>query len=116
MAMLEELKTLGVDTDGGLERLMGNVSLYERMLGKFVKMMRDTDINPDFDSENYGDVIEKAHVLKGTAGNLSLTPIYEAYQDVVTLLRNEQPEQAREVIKRALPVQEEILCCIEKYL
>lgn len=95
---------------------MGNASLYERMLGTFVKMMESTKVSPDFDSTDYADVIEKTHSIKGTSGNLSITPIYEAYSEIVRLLRAEQPEAAREVLKKILPIQDEIIKCIEKYI
>ena len=42
MNLLEELKNLGVNVDEGIERLMGNASLYERMLFKFLEMMIKT--------------------------------------------------------------------------
>lgn len=116
MGLLEELKTLGVDVEEGLERMMGKTSLYERMLGSFVKMMSESFVEPDFDFGNYGEIIEKAHVLKGATGNLSITPLYEAYSEIVRLLREEQPEQANEILKNVLPVQEEILSCIKRYI
>ena len=33
MSFLDELKDLGVDTDGGLKRLNGNEKLYTRLFG-----------------------------------------------------------------------------------
>ena len=39
MNLLDELRTLGVDVDDGLKRLMGNEKLYKRLLGSFVKMI-----------------------------------------------------------------------------
>lgn len=116
MELLEALRDLGVNIDEGLERMMGNVSLYERMLGKFVKMMKDSAVAPDFDSNDSAGIIEKAHSIKGASGNLSITPVYEAYSEVVSLLRNGEPEEARRVLKQVLPVQEEILSCIEKHM
>ena len=35
MSMLEELKELGVDVDGGIKRLSGKESLYERMIFRY---------------------------------------------------------------------------------
>ena len=100
MDMLEELKALGVDTDGGLLRMNGNANLYVRMLGKFVGMMQKMEIPVDFDNNDYSDVAELAHTIKGTAGNLS---------------RANKPEEAKEVLKGIIPVQKEILNCIEKH-
>lgn len=116
MTLLEELKTLGVDIEEGMQRLLGNAGLYEKMLGKFVKMMEDLSIRPDFDSHNYDEIIEKAHTIKGTSGNLSITPVYEAYSEIVRLLREGQPEQAKEILAEVLPVQDEIVKCIEKHM
>lgn len=115
MNLQEELKELGVNVDEGINRLMGNASLYEKMLGTFVNMLEKSTVDPDFDSENYDDVIETTHAIKGASGNLSITPVYEAYTKIVDLLRNKQPEEAREVLVKVLPVQEEIVNCIKKY-
>ena len=114
MGLLEELKKLGVNVDEGVNRLMGNAALYEKMLGSFVNMMEKSTVDPDFDGENYEAVIETTHAIKGAAGNLSITPVYEAYTEIVDLLRAKQPEQAREILKKILPVQAEIVECIKK--
>ena len=115
MSLLEELKSLGVDADGGVKRLAGKQALYERMMFKFLDMMKKSVVSPDFDSNDYGEVIEIAHALKGAAGNLSVTPVYEAYRKIVDLLRSQQPEEARKVLKDVLPVQGKILDCIERH-
>ncbi|MDO4297711.1 MAG: Hpt domain-containing protein [Lachnospiraceae bacterium] len=115
MSLLEELKDKGVDIEEGLHRMMNNVSLYERMLRSFPKMMKGLEIPVDFDGTDYAEIIEKAHSVKGAAGNLSLTPVYKGYTEIVDLLRKGQPEQAREVLVKLLPVQKEIIDCIEKH-
>lgn len=61
--------------------------------------MRTSEMSPDFDGNDYKDMIEKAHAIKGEAGNLSITPVYEAYTEIVNLLRADQPAQAREVLR-----------------
>lgn len=116
MNLLEELKDMGVNVDEGVDRLVGNVSLYERMLIKFFELMNSSLVTPDFDSNDYAEIIEKAHAIKGSAGNLSITPLYEAYTEIVSLLRANQPEQAKVVLERIQPVQEDILNCIKKYM
>ena len=114
MSFLEELKDLGVDTDGGLKRLNGNEKLYTRLFGSFLKTLNANLISPDFDCTEYQDIIEKAHTLKGTAGNLSITPLFESYNEMLGLLRNGKPEEAKVVLEKVLPVQEELIRCIEK--
>ena len=116
MSLLEELATLGVNTEEGTKRLMGNVSLYERMMGTFHKMMTNTTIEAEeFDCGDCKELIEKTHAIKGASGNLSITPVYDAYSEIVKLLREEEPGKAKEVFENILPVQQQIIACIEKY-
>ena len=116
MALLEELKDLGVDVDSGLNRLNGNEALFVKLLGTFVRTMESYNVSLDFDgsdSEEVASVTEKAHAIKGAAGNLSITPIYEAYTQIVDLLRAGDIEPAKEEIEKILPVQKNIIDCIK---
>ena len=115
MDLLEELKAKGVNTEEGLNRLMNNTGLYQRMLLKLADMLRKSPVDLDFDNNDCTTAIEQAHALKGATGNLSVTPLYEAYSKAVDLLRAGKPEEAREVLRNLIPVQEEILTIIEKY-
>ncbi len=115
MSLLEELNELGVNTQEALARMNGNASLYERMLVKFVDLMKNTNIDPDFDCNDYADIIELTHTVKGVSGNLSIIPVYEAYSEIVTLLRAGQPEEAKEVLAGIIPIQTKILNCIEEH-
>jgi len=114
MGMLEELEALGVNIKEGLSRLNGNRAFYERMLGKFTDNIRKYYVDTDFDNSDYTEITEKAHTIKGIAGNLSITPVYEAYTEIVNELRAGRPEAAKERIEKVLPVQEEIIACIER--
>lgn len=114
MDLLEELKKLGVDIDDGVARLGGKEELYRKLLGSFVKTIHQYYVETDFDGADCTDAIEKAHAIKGAAGNLSITPIYEAYTKIVDLLRADQPEQAQEILVNILPIQENIIKCIEE--
>ena len=113
MNLFDELRALGVDVDDGLKRIMGNEKLYTKLLGSFVKMIKGHALQPDFDTADCTEAIEKAHAIKGTARNLSITPVYEAYTEILNLLRTGKPEEAKAVLEKILPVQEKILACIE---
>ncbi len=116
MTLFEELKELGVDVDSGLKRLAGKEQLYTRLLGSFVKTIEAHSVEPDFDSADCTEAIEKAHAIKGTAGNLSITPLYEGYTEILRLLRGGEPEAARQLLTEILPQQEKIICCIKKHM
>ncbi len=115
MDLFQELNGLGVKTDEGLRRLGGSASLYERMLVKLKDMMKNSPVRMDFDCNDYSDIIEAAHAIKGASGNLAVTPVYEYYTEIVRLLREQQPEQAKKVLEKALPIQDAIIECIEKH-
>lgn len=116
MELFDELRTLGVDIEDGLKRLNNNEALYKRLMGTFVKTLKEHYVPVDFDASNCADAIEHTHAIKGTSGNLSITPLYKAYTDIVDLLRAGKPEEARALLEKVMPVQEEIVKCIEKYI
>ncbi len=114
MALLEELRGLGSNVDEGLERFMGNMALYERMLRKLPDMVRKTDVEGAFASGELKEAEERAHALKGATGNLSVTPLYEGYTKVVDLLRAGQANEAKAVYDGMVSIQEQIIACIER--
>ncbi len=115
MDLFEDLKVLGVNVDEGVRRLNGNAALYKRLLDSFVDTLEKYYIAPDFDGNNYTEITEKAHAVKGMAGNLSVDPLYKSYTQIVELLRADRPEDARKVLEETLPVQNEIVSCIKKH-
>ena len=113
---MEELKGLGVNVDEGLERVMGDNSLFEMMLGMFVDAIAATPISPEvFSGSDLDELIRKVHTLKGTTGNLSLTPLFTGYNETLSLLREGQVAKARARFEQTLPVQEKILDCIQRH-
>lgn len=115
MSLLEELKSLGANVDEGLDRVMGDDSLYVMMLGMFVDAIETTPISPEeFSGSDLDELIRKVHTMKGTTGNLSLTPLFDSYMTALGLLRGGQPAQARAEFERMLPVQEKIVACIKR--
>ncbi|MCD8398498.1 MAG: hypothetical protein LUD12_15200 [Lachnospiraceae bacterium] len=115
MEFLDEMKILGVDVEEGVDRLMGNTGLYERMLMKFADMLKETPVTDDFDNDNCAETIQRIHALKGAAGNLSIRPLYEAYTEIVNLLRAGEISQAKDEIREILPTQEKIAECIWRH-
>lgn len=116
MSLMEELNALGVDTAEGLERVMGDNDLYVMMLGMFTDAIKSSNIAPaDFDGTDLKGLTDKVHTLKGTTGNLALTPLFNAYNEALGLLRAGQAAQAKAVYERMLPVQSKILDCISRH-
>lgn len=84
---IEQLTAYGANTKEGLQRCMNNESFYLRM----VKMIPgDANFQKLFDAIDAGNLtaaFEAAHAIKGSTGNLSLTPIYAPVCEITELLR-----------------------------
>lgn len=84
---IEKLAAYGANTQEGLQRCMNNEGFYLRM----VKMIPgDPGFQKLYDAIDAGDLdtaFEAAHALKGSTGNLALTPIYKPVSEITELLR-----------------------------
>ncbi len=84
---VNDLKIYGANTEEGLKRCMNNESFYLRL----VKMIPgDASFRKLYDAVDKSDLdtaFEAAHALKGSVGNLSLTPIFEPICEITELLR-----------------------------
>ncbi len=114
MDLIKELEALGVNTEEALHRFSGNSALYLKMLGKVTTAVNDLEVMPCIEKEDYETAVTNAHTLKGVTGNLSLTPLYKAYTDITNLLREQKYAEAKELLEKTLPVQNDIMACIEK--
>lgn len=115
MDLISELQALGVNTHEAVERFNNNSALYVKMLGKFTGAVEGLEVMPYLESGDLEKAVTNAHTLKGVTGNLSLTPLYKAYTDIVALLRANDPDKAKQILSDILPVQSDIIACIEKY-
>lgn len=115
MSMLDELKELDVNVDEALHRFMNKTALYEKMLMKLPGMMQGEKLMETIDAGDINGAIEIAHTLKGVLGNLSITPLFEAYTKIVALLREDKPDEAKEILADSIPIEEKVVVCIEKY-
>lgn len=116
MGLIEELKSLGVDTDDALVRFMDNSALYERMLKKLPKVIEDAPVMPYVESGDLDTALSNAHTLKGVVGNLSITPLYNNYTEMVSLFRDDKSDKAKALLADTLEIQRDIIDCIKKYM
>lgn len=109
--MLDKLKELGVNVDKVLATLNGKQSLYERLIFKFYDMV----IKMNVTSDNLDEIYERIHALKGAAGNLGITPLYDEYVKILTLIKEDKMDLIPAAIDEMLPIQEQIMKCIGEY-
>ncbi len=110
----DKLSELGVDIEDGLKRFMGKQSIFEKMLKKLPKAFEDNKVMPYFESNDLAKALEKAHTLKGVTGNLSALKLYEAYSEIVALLRANEPDKAKELLEETIPMQEKLIAYLKE--
>lgn len=77
----------GYDFDGVMDRLAGSEELYEELLQQFLEEDNLTQVLDDYQNRDYEALFMKIHTLKGVAGNLGLTRVYEESSDLTEKLR-----------------------------
>lgn len=82
----------GLDVQSGLSRLGGNTSLYSRLLKDTVRDFAGTPekLKHYLDSHNKSDAEALIHTLKGIAGNISATKLYERCSRMVEDIRQDR--------------------------
>lgn len=114
MSLLQDMEALGADTEDALRRFMNNSALYEKMLKKFPAAAAEQNVTACLEKGGTEAAATAAHTLKGITGNLSLTPLYEAYTGIVASLRAGDADGAKAALDEILPIQEQFIACIEK--
>lgn len=84
---IEKLTAYGADVSEGLQRCMNNEDFYLKMVTIFLEDPNFPRLSEALDAGKLDAAFEAAHALKGTAGNLSLTPLFRALSEITELLR-----------------------------
>lgn len=92
------LKAAGVDYEGALSRFMGNEALLARFLKKFLDDPNFLNLQSALEQGETEKAFQAAHTLKGVAGNLSLSGLYEQAAKISELLRGGDLEGARAIM------------------
>lgn len=67
----------GIDTQKGIHRLSGNMELFEKLLYKFATEQIEIVEKIKNNLEDYELLQSQAHLLKGVAGNIGATQVYQ---------------------------------------
>ena len=109
MLTLDALRAYGADVDEGMKRCFGNEAFYLRLIGMGLADANFDRLKSAVESGDSKAAFEAAHALKGSIGNLALTPIYEPVCRITELLRGQNA-----VAPGAAPILAEILAQLEK--
>lgn len=89
--LTDRLRAAGADMDGAMNRLVNDEELYATCFGYFMDDPSFAALGAALDSKDYAAAFEAAHSLKGVAGNLGLTRLYQLCGGLVEPLRHGQP-------------------------
>ena len=96
---IEMLEAYGANIKEGLQRCLNNESFYMRMVKMIPGDPNFQQLYDSIDAGNLDAAFEAAHALKGSSGNLSLTPIYGPVTEITELLRSRTQTDYSELVE-----------------
>ena len=87
MLTVEKLKAFGANTDEALARCMNNEQFYLMLVNKVLGTDSIERLDAAVRAGKPDEAFEIAHTLKGSLGNLSLTPLFSVIAEMTELLR-----------------------------
>ena len=108
---IESLKAYGANTNEGLTRCMNNKSFYLRMVSMALADKNFDKLKAAMEAKDAHAVFEAAHALKGSIGNVALTPIYKPVCALTELMRgkDELASGSKELLGQIMEQREKAL-------
>lgn len=88
MITIDNLAELGADVEDGVARCMGKEDFYLKLVNMVVADDGYERLKAALDAHDLDEAFERAHALKGTIANVSLTPLLEPISAMTEQLRN----------------------------
>ena len=95
----EMLIAANIDYENGKKRFAGNEALYEKYLLKFKEDTHYELAKAGYEAGDYETLLEETHTLKGVAGTLGLTDVYQTCASIVAALRGGRTEQVPQMMR-----------------
>lgn len=114
--IIKYLTDCGIDYESGLSRCLGKEDFYEKVLKAFLEDELLLKAQKAYKEKNMTDLRLYVHEIKGSTGNLSITPIYNAASDLNNLLRdgNYTEKDVKKAYKQFESTYEKVLKSIKK--
>lgn len=96
------LRAAGIDYDAALARFVGKRAIYEKYLAKFLEDEHARDAALAYEKGDLNEMLEQTHALKGVAGTLGMTRLYEVSSEIVRALRNNETNGLAEKLTKLL--------------
>jgi HPt (histidine-containing phosphotransfer) domain-containing protein len=108
---LDALRAYGANTAEGVARCMNNEQFYLRMVAMALADKNFDALTAAMDAGDVTAAFEAAHALKGSIGNVSLSPIYRPLCELTELLRGKSmpAEDGRALLEKIVSEREKAL-------
>lgn len=87
--LTDRLAACGADMDGAMERFINDEVLYAECFRLFLEDSNFTALGDALSEKDYPSAFHAAHTLKGVAGNMGLSSLYDAICEIVESLRHQ---------------------------
>ena len=114
MLTIEALREYGANVDEGLARCVNNTALYLRLVKMAVDEKHYTGLKDAVAKGDRKAAFEAAHALKGTLGNLALTPLFDPVSEMTELLRADKEADYDAYLARILRGRDDLLALCEE--
>ena len=110
----EEWEKTGIDIESALDRFMGNESLLNRFLKKFLDDPNYGKLQKAIEEGDAEAAVAASHTLKGLCGNLSMKDLFDLFTRQVALFRSGKFEEAAALMTEIAPAYERITEAIRR--
>jgi len=90
MLTKEALIAYGADYTTGMARCLNKEDFYFKMIRMVAANEKFTSLGKQLEAKDLKAAFEDAHALKGVVGNVALTPLFEAIEEIVEPLRRSE--------------------------
>lgn len=87
---IKDLEAFGCNTNEGLTRCMNNEAFYLMLVNKFIASTDLSKLGEALKNNDLDTAFKEAHSLKGVAGNLAITPLFNVLIEMVEPLREKK--------------------------
>lgn len=108
----KELLDAGVEVEQAVLRFGGNTGLYEKCLRSFIQDGTFHEISTAFSANDMKTAENAVHTLKGVAGNLSMTRLYNICSEMMVRFRLGEAEQAKALLGELTEAYQKIIAII----
>lgn len=106
---IKDLEEFGADVQEGLARCLNKEDFYIKMVNIWRADKKVENLGPLLQSKNYDEAFEIVHALKGTLGNLALTPILDPILKMTELLRSKTDTDYTDLYNEIMAQREKLL-------